>query len=270
MVVNNIIKQLSELGFSEYEARAYTALLKNNPSTAYETARLSGIPSSKIYGVMDRLAEKEVVTFSEERGRKLYVPKTPEEFIESRRSRVNSSLDDLQRELEKMSPGKDISYIWNIRSREFLIEKARRTISASRKSILLSGWSEELDAVSEAAEEAASRKIKISTVHFGETQIKYGQLFYHPIRDTIYNEKGGRGFTLVADSREALSATVFDDGSAEGAWSENPGFVILAEDYIKHDVYIMKIVSRFDSMLTKRFGKNYKKLRDVFHDEEVK
>ncbi|MBW1815193.1 MAG: TrmB family transcriptional regulator, partial [Deltaproteobacteria bacterium] len=37
-MVVNIIKRLSEIGFSEYEAKAYTALVRANPATAYEIA----------------------------------------------------------------------------------------------------------------------------------------------------------------------------------------------------------------------------------------
>ena len=49
----------------------------------------------------------------------------------------------------------------------------------------------------------------------------------------------------------------------------NRGFVTLAEDYIKHDVYMMKIVRRFDTTLKGRFGYKYEKLRDIFKDEEA-
>ena len=49
MVVNSAmdtaISKLARLGFTNYEAKAYTALLKENPLTAYEIAKNSGIPS---------------------------------------------------------------------------------------------------------------------------------------------------------------------------------------------------------------------------------
>ena len=44
----------------------------------------------------------------------------------------------------------------------------------------------------------------------------------------------------------------------------------LAEDYVKHDIYIMKIVERFDPELQARFGPGYEKLRDVWNDEEIR
>ncbi len=63
--------------------------------------------------------------------------------------------------------------------------------------------------------------------------------------------------------------TVSKDNKVEGAWSMNRGFVMMAEDYIKHDVYIMKIVGRFSGLLRKKFGSRYEKLRDIFKDEVI-
>ena len=57
---------------------------------------------------------------------------------------------------------------------------------------------------------------------------------------------------------------------SEGAWSRNHAFVTLAEDYVKHDIYIMKIVERLDPELQRLFGPRYEKLRDVWNDEEEK
>ena len=84
----------------------------------------------------------------------------------------------------------------------------------------------------------------------------------------LFQEKGGRVLALVADSNEVLIGTIFSENRVEGAWSSNRGFVTVAEDYIKHDIYIMKIVRRFDRPLVKKFGEKYSKLRDIFKDEE--
>ena len=52
--MKSAILRLTQLGFSEYEARTYTALLKENPLTAYEIAKFSEIPTSKIYVPVSR------------------------------------------------------------------------------------------------------------------------------------------------------------------------------------------------------------------------
>ena len=44
--------------------------------------------------------------------------------------------------------------------------------------------------------------------------------------------------------------------------------VTFAEEYIKHDIYMMKIAKRFDTLLKQNFGIAYDKLLDVFADDD--
>jgi sugar-specific transcriptional regulator TrmB len=268
MVVNKIIDKFIDVGFSEYEARAYVALLQANPATAYEIARMSGIPTSKIYEVLARLSDKNVVSTTDSKAKKRYIPISPYEFIESRKNRLDTTFDLLKNDLALITIEQDVSIIWNVHDYNYLMEKASRVVLSAQQNVLISGWNEEIEILTECIAEKKREGINIAIVHFGEVKNRIGQIFQHPIEDTIYNEKGGRGLVVVADSKEALIGTVRHENSVEGAWSMNTGFVTLAEDYIKHDIYIMKIVRRFDAELIKRFGKNYEKLRDVFHDEE--
>jgi len=269
MVVNKMISRLMDIGFSEYEARVYISLLRANPSTAYEIAKESGIPTSKIYEVIARLLEKGFVSVVDGDNRKSYVPMDVNEFIEGRKKKIDKTLAGLKLDLAGLKTGGRASYIWNIDDYGYFLEKAERMILEAKKTILISAWKDEILNLKEILEKKAEyEKVKIAIVHFGEVEIAAGRLFQHPIEDTIYNEKGGRGFAIVADSREALMGTIHDK-ALEGAWSINSGFVTLAEDYIKHDIYIMKIVSRMNKMLKKRFGDNYIKLRDIYSDEEA-
>jgi sugar-specific transcriptional regulator TrmB len=268
MVVNKLIEHLMYTGLSEYEARAYVGLLGRHPATAYELAKASGIPTSKIYEVVARLEEKEIISAMAGDGTKKYIPLEPGEFVETRRNLMSSTLATLAGELHAAGEGADISYIWNIREYDYLIDKALRTTKEARETLLVSAWHEEMALLTAALREAEQRGVKVAVVHFGRVKEKAGQLYTHPIHDTIYAEKGGRGLVMVADTASALVGTIFDEHAVEGAYSTNRGFVTLAEDYIKHDIYVMKLVRRFDRELTERFGPRYEKLRDVFTDRE--
>ena len=258
------------LGYTEYEARVYGALVGTNPVTAYELAHLASVPTSKVYGVLAKLEGQGVVTVTEDGGKKRYLPLDPEEFVSRNRSRVTSTLDELQKGFRSVRQKSDLSYVWNISDPEWFRDKVHRMIDSAEKALFISLWGQELEICFEALQAAERRGVRISVVHFGKPEKSVGQLFAHPIEETLYSERGGRGFTLVTDSREALITTVYEDGRLEGACSMAPGFVILAEDYVKHDVYLMKIVRRFDPLLLKHFGAGYEKLRDVFSDREVK
>ncbi len=267
-MVVNIIEQLRETGLSDYEARAYMTLLEEHPLTAYECAGQAGIPTSKIYGVIRKLEERELVLELVEKNKKRYIPQDPEEYISSYRFRMEKVLKTLSSELKTPRPKKEVSYVWNLTDRNTFLERAEKMISRSRKTVLISLWGEELSELAPLLKKRENEGIRTAVVHFGPSSIKGSNIFEHPIQDTLYQEKGGRGFTLVCDGEEALSGT-FSENSTDGAWSRSKGFVTLAEDYIKHDIYIMKIVQRFDRELTDCYGEGYALLRDIFSDRTL-
>ena len=49
---------LRELGFSEYEAKSYAALAARQPATAYEIAKVTGLPRANVYGALRNLEAK--------------------------------------------------------------------------------------------------------------------------------------------------------------------------------------------------------------------
>ena len=117
--------------------------------------------------------------------------------------------------------------------------------------------------------EPASREVQIALARYYGTQrdLKAAQQVLAKILNTTPGDIEVRvemGDLLCANGEEGKGGAE----AVEGAWSLNRGFVTLAEDYIKHDIYIMKIVERFDPELQARFGPGYEKLRDVWNDEE--
>ncbi|MBT4099749.1 MAG: TrmB family transcriptional regulator, partial [Gemmatimonadetes bacterium] len=50
----------------------------------------------------------------------------------------------------------------------------------------------------------------------------------------------------------------------EGAWSRTRAFVFVAEDYIRHDVYITKVTAEMGAALQQKFGPDYARLREIF------
>ena len=271
MVVNNEAEQLlAELGLTEYEARAYVALLRCQPATAYELAKVSGIPSSKIYEQVNRLSAKGLAQpTSEQKDRgQSYIALNADDFVQSRREETMRKTEQLGPLLRAISNQGDADFIWQLTEAEAVYDKARQLVQNAAHSILVSLWPEELSRFEADLLEAEERGVRIALVHFGLPRKQIGATFHHPAEQTIYQEKGGRGLTLVADSQCVVIATFFDNGKVEGAWSRNRAFVIVAEDYIRHDVYITKVAATMDDQLKEHFGADYHFLRDVFEPVE--
>lgn len=266
--MEEVVSKLSQLGLSEYEAKAYIALLKENPASAYEIAKNSGIPTSKIYEVIGRLESRGVIQpIHGESSKKLFIPLSPDEFIQNFRSAVEDNLNAVRTELGNLKVGMDTSYTWHIKEYDTLILKAKRMLETAQKTILLLIWPKEMDALLESILSAENRGISTAVLHYGATGINMKCLYRHPVEETIYAQRNVRGFSLVTDSREVLTGKI-DDRKTEAIWSMNEGFVMIVEDYIRHDIYFMKIAERFDSLLKAKFGERYEKLRNVYIDEE--
>jgi HTH-type transcriptional regulator, sugar sensing transcriptional regulator len=265
-----LLDRLREIGLGDYEAKLYLALVKRHPAGGYELARSSGVPSSKVYEVLGRLQEKDLVFPTDGGGRaKRYVPVDPEEFIDRYRARVTRALDGLRDDLEAVGADEPVGYIWNLHGRGALLERTTHLVERAESTLLVSGWDEELRDLADTIAAAHRRRVRVAVIDYGTLELEASAVYPHPIKDTIHGEKGGRGLTLCADSRVALLGLVQDDGAAHGAWSRNRAFVAAAEDYLKHDIYVQKIVGRFSDLLVRTYGPNFTRWRDVFSDRVV-
>ena len=56
--MENILKNLIEIGLNKYEANAYNALLDLRLLTASEISKIGGIPHGRIYNILDSLVKK--------------------------------------------------------------------------------------------------------------------------------------------------------------------------------------------------------------------
>jgi sugar-specific transcriptional regulator TrmB len=56
--MTSVVEKLREIGLTEYEAKAYTALLNAHLSTATQVSEKSGVPRTRIYSVLESLQTK--------------------------------------------------------------------------------------------------------------------------------------------------------------------------------------------------------------------
>ena len=56
-----LLHDLRELGFSEYEAKAYITLLSVSPATAYEVSKIAGLAKANVYMAIQSLATRGAV-----------------------------------------------------------------------------------------------------------------------------------------------------------------------------------------------------------------
>lgn len=106
---------LRDLGLSEYEARAYRALLQTGPTTAKELSRVSDVPMGRIYDVLNTIEQYNLVRSQSASRPKKYVAVEPATALErllsdkkrelqERAEQYEEIVDDLKVELETAEP----------------------------------------------------------------------------------------------------------------------------------------------------------------------
>ena len=74
---NDLIEKLKLFGFSEYESKAFLAIIKEKKASAPDLAKVSKIPPAKIYGVLDDLYIKGFVGKDEDSKPTIYFVDRP-------------------------------------------------------------------------------------------------------------------------------------------------------------------------------------------------
>ena len=69
--ISEVVEQLKIFGFGKYEASAYVSLVKNGVLTAPAISQAAGVPKGKVYDVVQRLVDKQLVE---------YCPGSPKRF----------------------------------------------------------------------------------------------------------------------------------------------------------------------------------------------
>ena len=115
---DNPIDRLVTLGFSEYEAKTYMALLGNSPATGYQVSKASGVPRSMIYEVLGKLvARGAAMTLHSEGGNK-YAPVAASEFLDQLQREHEILVSTLKDDLKSLGASPTHEHVWNIGGNE--------------------------------------------------------------------------------------------------------------------------------------------------------
>jgi predicted transcriptional regulator len=240
---------LQQLGFSEYEARAYTALLQRSPVNGYELAKLSGLPRASIYGVLQKLEERGAVIRLDVPGGVQYAPLPAEELIQRLHSQFQETLDSAQQALNEISSPAEYEYVGNTRGYPALLEHARALLSSAQERVLLAIWPQEALNLAESLAEAEARGVEIITLCLAACSQECGGCQGQIYRYQVAPEQRQRWLVMVPDRAEVLTGEIGPGEEVLAIRTRQPLLVELATWYIRHSLAVAAIVSDLGSRL---------------------
>jgi predicted transcriptional regulator len=208
--MSDAVDLLRQLGFGEYEAKAYIALLQQNPLNGYELAKTSGIPRANIYRVLQRLEERSAIIPIETEGSLRYSPVPPEQLIPQMGAHFQTVLESTQRELTSLSQPNPQRLNRNVLGYASLLDQARGLINEAQDDLFIAVWHPEAQAL---GAEVANVKpqIRLMTLCMQACPAECGACAGSIYRYHVVPAQLTRWLIVVRDNRDMLMGEIGPD-----------------------------------------------------------
>jgi HTH-type transcriptional regulator, sugar sensing transcriptional regulator len=238
---------LQRLGMSGYEAKVYVALIAaGRPLNGYAVAKASGVPRSTVYETLAKLVARgaafEVHAGDDTVG---YLPLPSHSLVARLRRDLGASLDALEEQLKQVALPAEAHLMHGLRNPDAVLRRAWDVIDSARAELYVSAWPAELERFGPQMAEAETRGVTMTVLAFGDSHKPTGDTFLHRFSDpdTVLERVGCRLMVVVADRREVVVGGAIAD-EMWGWWSDDPVLVLLALEYVRHDIAMQVLVER--------------------------
>jgi HTH-type transcriptional regulator, sugar sensing transcriptional regulator len=256
--MTDITNHLQQLGFSEYETKAYVTLLQQHPLNGYGLARASGIPRANIYGVLQKLEERGAVIAINNDSGQCYSPIAPDDLIRRLSQRLDKALAAAQQALEEIAVPVTAHYVQNIQGYTSLLEHAADLITKAQDRLLIALWQPEAQTLRTQLEQAQARGVIIDTLCCQACpQICDGcqGMIY---RYRVAPDQQAHALIVIQDDTEMVVGTTGQQAIA--IRTRQPTLVQMTTRYIQHSVTLAAVLTDLDHQLENLLSKETRQL----------
>lgn len=253
------IERLVELGFSQYEARAYVGLLASGqPMTGYALSNVTGVPQPKVYETLRRLARKGIaVMLSGEPVRFVALP--PAQLLTQLDVDFRRRLADAELALVRADSAEGAQYrVFDALGTWAAVQaEAVRLLDEATRHAYVSLNAEQADATTEAIARADARSVRLDVLLFAKEpmELVHGRVVRHESTDgVVYRHHQARHLAVVADSTKVLWALAPDGGKWDAMAADDSLMAAAIKGYVRHDIYVQQIANEFSTELAARYG----------------
>ncbi|WP_314148621.1 helix-turn-helix domain-containing protein [uncultured Leifsonia sp.] len=232
-----LVASLTRLGFTQYEAQAYAALVGQAALTGAEVGRRAGMPPSKVYETLGRLEARGAVLVNRSEPVR-YTPIPHTALLKELRERFDADLSAAETALEQLPVEHEPGLVWSLNGRGAIVQAIARTIEHAQRTLFAGLWDEELDTLGPLLEAASARGIETHVAIYG-TRSLIGPHSYDMAEcgaSARLRLSGRRLAVVVADDNDAVVAEFGDRTPDQATLTTNPVIALLAVEYVKADV----------------------------------
>ncbi|HET6633261.1 MAG TPA: helix-turn-helix domain-containing protein [Rhodanobacteraceae bacterium] len=242
---------LQQLGFTDYEARAYVALLAGGELNGYALSKATGIPRANIYAVAGKLVQRGAARRIENSAGTAYVAADSGQLLRDIESHQRQALGAARQALAQLRPQSTPPHMVNLRGDEVLAH-ARRLIDRCSQTLLIAVQPTEAALLATQVRQTRERGVAITTLCLEGCENDCGGCAGQIHRCNLAPGGRARWLLLVGDGSSALMAQMADGATA--VLTEHPLVVELASAYIQQSATLAtlgsELAGRFDGLLS--------------------
>jgi len=248
------VQLLQDLGFTEYEARAYATLVRHGPLNGYQLAKHSGIPRANIYAAANKLLKRNAVSRSRGLRGQCYQAVPPAELLRSIGASQQRALKAADHALARLTEASSPAMAFNLRGEE-LLARARQLIDTCQSHMSIAIQQPEAAVLADALQQACARGAVITTLCLEACEAPCGGCRGQVHRFQLAPDGGARWLVLAVDGEQALMGQ-FDGAMAEGLVTRQSLVVELADAYVHQSVTLAtlgdELAGKFDGLLSEQ------------------
>lgn len=245
------LKVLNQVGFTEYEAKVYLALLRKHPASGYQLSKASGVPRSMVYETLSRLSSRGAVLASEGEKSTLYRPLPPEVLLRSLDAEHREHMQVLSSGLAAAYSARSEERLWTISGSAAVLAYAGELIAAAEHEVLIVLPDEALSVLTPVLQDAHTRGVRIRTLLTGESALDFGEVAYHPPLESELQELT-HTLVLVVDDAQSMISDMGVEFTA--TVTNNRYMVAIARQFIWMEMFTQRVYAQLDEELLSRLS----------------
>jgi len=244
---DDIIDELKKLGFNEYQAKIYTALVGLGVATASEISQSSGVPPNKVYSVIDSLKKRGLVLAQEsDTSTNRYRPRSPDSVIKELRNEYEAAFQKTENKLFALYERSKKSFIpemWILRGSQAVFSKIKEMVMDASQDVSIgidSPFDLHLHGIDQVLKEASGhlKSIKIITGEDGiDNPGEVNVLSMLAEFSQVRISENFHAIWVIIDSCELLQGSYAQleggiDLGIMATWTDNQGFSQLWQRFV--------------------------------------
>ena len=253
----DIITKLQHIGFSEYEAKTYLALLKDYPATGYQISKNSGVPRSMVYEVLSRLHSRGAVLETFEGRATYYRPLPPDVLLNQHQSEFQNLISNLRPALIEVFDNQSDSRVWSIVGLQAIYAYCQQMLQSVDSEIYVVLNDQSLSSLKNSLEQLSKRNITPNIMATGSQKVLFGNVMYHP---PLESEIQGLTDTLLVliDNKEVLVANISNEPRA--TITTNANLILIAKQFVWMEFFTQRIYSQIGEELLAKLNPQDKEI----------